>query len=118
VRFRRERQPNPPTAISFTQVDATEGFDDDIGLQPEDWVPTVPINSLVPDSEDSGLPPVEASPDQVFGIASELSTVRESLPLPSDGVYCAVCHIANIDLAKLRTPCPRCGRELLQFGWD
>lgn len=118
MRFRRRRQPTPPTATSFSQVDATEGFEDDSGLKPEDWVPTVPINALVPEPEESGLPPLGASPDQVFGITSGLSKVRESLSLASDGVYCAVCHIANVDLAKLRTPCPRCGRELLQFGWD
>ena len=51
-------------------------------------------------------------------VASKLSQVRESIPIPNDGVYCPICHIANIELAKLRTPCPKCGRALLKFGWD
>jgi hypothetical protein len=37
--------------------------------------------------------------------------------IPSAGVYCPVCHIANVDLGRLRTPCPQCGRPLLKFGW-
>ena len=51
-------------------------------------------------------------------VASKLSQVRESIPIPNDGVYCPICHIANIELPKLRTPCPKYGRALLKFGWD
>ena len=64
-----------------------------------------------------GLPSVHASEEEVYEVASKLSLFRESIPIPNDGVYCPICHIANIDLAKLRTPCPKCGRALLKFGW-
>jgi hypothetical protein len=56
--------------------------------------------------------------DEIYRVASRLSALRESIPIPNDGVYCPVCHIANIDLGRLRTPCPQCGRALLKFGWD
>ena len=102
----------------FSQVDTTEGFGDDQGLSPDDWIATTPLNSMINDPESKGLPPPGANENEVYRVASELSALRESIPIPNDGVYCPICHIANVDLGKLRTPCPKCGRELLKFGWD
>ena len=61
---------------------------------------------------------IGADADEIYRVASKLSVLRESIPVPNDGVYCPVCHIANLNLGKLRTPCPQCGRGLLKFGWD
>ena len=103
--------------ISFSQVDITERFDDHTRLGKEDWIPTVPLNSKIDPQEATGLPPQDAEPDEIYQIASALSELRESIPIPDDGVYCPICHIANRELEKLRTPCPQCGRQLLKFGW-
>ena len=109
-------QTMPPGEISYSQLDITERFDDHIRLKPEDWISTVPLNRSVPNGK--GLPQVDASADEVYKAAERLSQFRESILVPSDGVYCPVCHIANTQLAKHRTPCPKCGRPLLKFGWD
>ncbi len=109
-------QTMPPGEISYSQLDITERFDDHLHLKPEDWISTVPLNKSGPNGK--GLPPVDASADEVYKAAERLSQFRESISIPSDGVYCPVCHIANTQLAKLRTPCPKCGRALLKFGWD
>ena len=106
----------PPGEISYSQLDITERFDDHLHLKPEEWILTVPLNKSVPNGK--GLPPVDASADDVYKAAVTLSQFRESISIPNDGVYCPVCHIANTQLAKLRTPCPKCGRPLLKFGWD
>ena len=106
----------PPGEISYSQLDITERFDDHLRLKPDDWIQTVPLNKSVPNGK--GLPPVDASADEVYKAAERLSRLRESISIPSDGVYCPVCHIANTQLAKLHTPCPKCGRALLKFGWD
>lgn len=108
----------PTDQIGYSQVDITERFGDNERLKPEDWISTVPLNKRTPNPERRGLPSVDASDDQVYEVASKLSRLRESISIPTDGVYCPVCHIANIQLAKLRTPCPKCGRALLKFGWD
>ena len=105
-----------PGEISYSQLDITERFDDHLRLKPEDWIATVPLNRSVPTGK--GLPPVDAGADEVYKAADTLSRFRESIRIPSDGVYCPICHIANTQLAKLRTPCPKCGRPLLKFGWD
>ena len=109
-------QTMPPGELSYSQLDITERFDDRLRLKPDDWIQTVPLNKSVPNAK--GLPPVDASTDEVYNAADKLSKLRESISIPSDGVYCPVCHIANTQLAKLRTPCPKCGRALLKFGWD
>jgi len=109
-------QTMPPGEISYSQLDITERFDDHLHLKPEDWISTVPLNKSVPNGK--GLPPVDANADEVYKAAARLSQLRESISIPSDGVYCPVCHVANTQLAKLRTPCPKCGRALLKFGWD
>ena len=97
-----------PAEISFSQLDITEHFDDHIHLKPDDWISTTPLNRSVTNGK--GLPPVDASDDEVYNAAAKLSRLRESIGVPSDGVYCPVCHIANTQSAKLHTPCPKCGR--------
>ena len=106
----------PPGEISYSQLDITERFDDHLHLKADDWIQTVPLNKSAPNGK--GLPPIDAGPDEVYKAAERLSKFRESISIPNDGVYCPVCHIANTQLAKLRTPCPKCGRPLLKFGWD
>ena len=105
-------------SISCSQVDFTERFGDDQCLGPDDWIETVPLNTVMNNPDSMGLPPVDSSDDGKYRIASKMSAVREMFSIPNSGVYCPICHIANIDLGKLRTPCPKCGRDLLKFGWD
>jgi hypothetical protein len=106
----------PPGELSYSQLDITERFDDHLHLKPEDWISTVPLNKSVPNGK--GLPPISASDEEVYQAAASMSELREAISIPSDGVYCPVCHIANTQLAKLHAPCPKCGRALLKFGWD
>jgi hypothetical protein len=104
--------------ILYSQLDITEGFGDDQHLGPDQWIATTPLNATTGDPVSMGLPPVGATEEEVYRVADWLSGLRESIPIPNDGVYCPVCHIANVDLRRLRTPCPECGRPLLKFGWD
>lgn len=106
-----------PEAISFSQLDITERFDDNESLSANEWITTTPLNAMMDATERSGLPQRDADSDEVYRVASTLSEFRESIPIEGDGVYCPICHIANIDIGKLRTPCPQCGRGLLKFGW-
>jgi hypothetical protein len=105
-------------SLSFSQLDITEGFGDDRRLGKDDWIATTPLNATIKNPESAGLPALGADANEVYRVASKMSALRESIPIPNDGVYCPICHIANVDLGKLRTPCPQCGRELLKFGWD
>lgn len=124
--FKRKRKAAEPTSagqivggpICFSQLDITERFGDDERLGPDDWIPTIPMNTVFENPESMGLPSVGADANELYPAASQLSSLREAVPIPTDGVYCPVCHIANVDIGKLRTPCPRCQRELLKFGWD
>lgn len=104
-----------PAELNYTQVDITEVFDQHLSLSKDEWVETTPVNRMI--SGKSNLPPIDASDDEVFRIASELSAIREEFQVLDDGVYCPVCHIANTDIANLRKPCPKCTRPLLAFGW-
>jgi hypothetical protein len=108
----------PLGQISYSQLDITERFGDDERLKPDDWIPTSPLNKMALNGPASGLPPADATDDEVYAVAARMSQLRESIPIPNDGVYCAICHVANVQLAKLHTPCPKCGRPLLKFGWD
>ena len=110
--------PIPIEPIFYSQLDITESFGDDSRLAADDWIPTVPLNRDTPDPESAGLPSVNASDGEIYEVAAKLSEIRESVPVPNDGVYCPICHIANTQLPKLHTPCPKCGRALLKFGWD
>ena len=104
--------------LSFSQTDTTERSGDNLSLGPNDWIETVVLNAVVASPESMDLPPLGATEEQTYQVADRLSRVRESLALPSDGVYCPICHIANTQLSLSRRPCPRCGRELLRFDWD
>ena len=108
----------PPGEIRFTQLDITETFGDNLRLTEDDWVETSPLNERVPDPASKGLPPRGADDATTYAIAERMSRIRESIPIPGDGVYCPTCHIANASLARLRTACPKCGKLLLKFGWD
>ena len=113
----RKVQMMAPEAISFSQLDITEYFDDNESLSADEWISTTPLNARIDATVASGLPPRDADSEEVYRVAATLSELRESFPIEGDGVYCPICHIANIDIGKLRTPCPRCGRGLLKFGW-
>jgi hypothetical protein len=104
--------------FSYSQLDVTENFGDDKNLRADVWISTTPLNSSTKNPESMGLPSIGSSDDEIYRVASKLSKIRESFPIPNDGVYCPICHIANVELGRLRTPCPKCGRELLKFGWD
>ena len=105
-------------ALQVSQLDITEGFGDNARLKPGEWIETTPMTKRIPNPQELGLPGLDASADEVYALASKLSRFREALPLPSDGVYCPICHAATVGLELLRKPCPKCGRELLKFGWD
>jgi hypothetical protein len=113
-----KKQKAPVEAMSYSQVDITETFGDDQRLGSDEWIATTPLNASTKNPESMGLPPKGADADEVYRVASKLSELRESIRIPNDGVYCPVCHIANVDLGRLRKPCPKCGRALLKFGWD
>ena len=117
--FRRKKPSTvAPAQVSFSQIDITERFDDHLTLKPGDWLETKPLNTMVPNGESMGLPARDASIDDVYRAAEALSRLRETMSPPKDGVYCPICHRANIELARLREPCPQCQRPLLRFGWD
>lgn len=102
----------------YSQLDLTESFGDNLSLGINDWIETQPLNLTTNDPESMGLPSIRATSEEVYQIASKMSSIRESVRIDSDGVYCPICHIANPDLTKLHSPCPQCGRKLLKFGWD
>lgn len=104
--------------IAFTQLDITERFDDNQRLGEDDWISTTALNATTDNPESMGLPPSNAGPEEVYRVAAKMSAIRESIQGLHDGVYCPICHIANVDARRLRKPCPRCGRPLLKFGWD
>ena len=120
------------TYISFVSVrtritdktdDSADSFgvdqshSDSEGLDAGEWFELTPLNEMMDNPESMGLPAPGSSEDDIYRIASDLSSIRESFPIPEDGygVYCPVCGIGNKDLQKLRTPCPTCGRKLLRF---
>jgi hypothetical protein len=107
-----------PQELRFSQLDITEQFGDQNRLTNEDWIATVALNSKTPDPVSRGLPSLSATPDEIYATAAKLSAMREQFVGSGDGVYCPVCHIANVEHAKLHAPCPKCGRKLLSFGWD
>ena len=115
--FSKKEKP-PVESMSYSQVDITVAFGDNERLGPDDWITTVPLNATTMNPVSMGLPPAGAAADKVYQVAAKLSVLRESILIPNDGVYCPVCHIANVDFGRLRTPCPQCGRPLLKFGWD
>lgn len=118
--FKRKKPPATidPQKLSYSQLDITEHFGDNLRLKPDEWIATIPIKSNNQNPESVGLPSVGADESTVYAIGSKMSVLRGQITGLNDGVYCPICHIANIDIQKLHTPCPKCGRKLLQFGWD
>ena len=114
-RKKAEAAPEPP--MQYSQVDITERWGDNKRLGSDDWIQTFAANTLVPNPESMGLPTPGADAETVYRIASKMSLGRERFPQLDDGVYCPICHIANVQIAKLRKPCPKCERPLLKFGW-
>jgi hypothetical protein len=113
-----------PATIGVSQLDITPNEDDNVRLKRDDWIATTPIITLDPTAHAMGLPlpKVRANPDEIYAAGSMISEQRAEMVKTvgkpdQDGVYCPVCHIANIDISKLQTPCPKCGRNLLRFGW-
>lgn len=105
--------------LQCSQVDITDKFGDNLSMKPDEWIETHPMNQNGGCSEFHwGLPPIGSSAEKIYEVAKGFSALREQVNIPSDGVYCPVCHIANTQLSKLHAPCPRCERELLKFGWD
>ena len=76
-----------PEPILCSQVDITERFDDNLSLTPAEWIATIPLNSRTADPPSMGLPPRDASDEDVYRIASGLSELRESIPIPGER-YC------------------------------
>ena len=107
-----------PGEIRFTQLDITDDFGPPAGASRDTWIDTVAINTRTDAGGKSGLPPADATEDEVYEAAPRMSAIREEIGVEGDGVYCPACHIANIDYARLGEPCPRCSRGLLAFGWD
>ena len=119
--FKKKQKASAPAGskqYSYSQVDITKRFGDNLSLGPDDWIDTVPLNAEVPDPQSQGLLPCGASDEDTYLLADRLSRLREAIFIPADGVYCPICHVANVMPILLRTPCPRCGRPLLKFGWD
>jgi hypothetical protein len=104
----------------FSQLDITERFNDRTNLKSEVWIRTVPLISTIDPIEGikMGLMSPEAPDEQIYDKAVNMSRIREGMGNSEDGVYCPICHHANMDIKKLGTPCPTCGRPLLRFGWD
>ena len=120
--FKKKAEPATQVApikqILYSQVDITENFGDNEKFKPDDWIQTIPLNISTKDGKSRGLPAINASMDEVYSIAVKMSEMRASISIPNDGVYCPICHIANIQLSKLHAPRPTCNRPLLKFGWD
>ncbi len=107
-----------PASLNYTQLDITENFGDNISLSIDEWIQTVPINHRLGHDNGGNLPALTASDHEIYRVALSLSELREQFHVPDDGVYCPVCHIANVDKNKLGKNCPTCERPLLAFGWS
>lgn len=107
-----------PSELRYSQLDITETFGDNLRLKPDEWIATIPLSAKIPNPESRGLPALNADPETVYTMAASMSKIREQFAGLNDGVYCPVCHVANVDPKKLHTPCPKCSRQLLKFGWD
>ncbi len=104
--------------LNFTQVDITENFDDNLSFTDDDWIKTMPLNDCLGHDNQGNLPALGASDHEIYRIALSLSKIREEFQVPGDGVYCPICHIANVEIIRLGKDCPKCGRALLAFGWS
>ncbi|MEQ1643384.1 MAG: hypothetical protein ABL959_08095 [Pyrinomonadaceae bacterium] len=107
-----------PSTLSYTQVDITREFDQNLSLTNEDWVDTMPINEFLGNDNNGNIPALGAIDHEIYRVALSLSEIREEFHVPGDGVYCPICHLANTDITKLGEACPKCERPLLAFGWN
>ena len=107
-----------PSNVSYTQVDVTEHFEQHLALSMNEWITTIAINKLIGHNNNGNLPDIDANDHEIYRIALSLSEIREKFKIHGDGVYCPVCHIANINIANLGEECPKCSRPLLAFGWS
>ncbi len=106
-----------PDDFRFSQLDITERFDDRNRLKPEEWINTIPLGyQQIHQGVKINLISSE-DPNEIYRVATSMSGTRNIINNVNDGVYCPICHRASIDLKKLGTPCPICGRSLLRFGW-
>jgi hypothetical protein len=55
-----QREPAAHLEISYSQLDITESFGNEVELGPDDWIATTPLNTSVQDPTAVGLPPVDA----------------------------------------------------------
>lgn len=106
-----------PDTLNYTQLDISEHFDEHLALSTDEWVTTIPINRWIGHDNNGNLPDLNANDHEIYRIAASLSEIRQDFHPLGDGVYCPVCHIANIDFEKLGKECPKCFRPLLAFGW-
>src|SRR5947208_2182082 len=53
-------------AMSYSQLDITENFDDNLGLTPDEWIPTLPLNKTTRSGWAMGLPPARASEEEIY----------------------------------------------------
>ena len=90
-----------PEAISFSQVDMTDRFGDNLALQPNDWIETAPLNARIKNPKSMGLPPSGATEEDAYRVADRPSRLRESMHIANDGGYCPICHITNTQLSLL-----------------
>ena len=58
-----------PAALNFTQLDFTERFDDRQNLAMDDWIKTIPMNQILHDGQRNNLPPIDATPEEVYDVA-------------------------------------------------
>lgn len=71
-----------PGQVFYGQVDSTERFGDNLTLSEDEWINTTPLNANTTDPQSIGLPPVDASGDDIYRVADGLSRIRESIPIP------------------------------------
>ena len=64
-------------ALTCSQVDITERFDDNRRLGKDEWISTTPLNLTITNPESAGLPSPDADSEEVYRIASKLSALRD-----------------------------------------
>lgn len=78
-------EPLPPGPISYSQLDITERFGDNLGLAQDEWIATIPLNSMTQDPESVGLPlSAPADPARLSGRAAYTSASAVDLPCVGD----------------------------------
>jgi hypothetical protein len=72
--FNKKKAENslPTEEISYSQLDITENFGDNLRLKPDEWIKTIPLNLNHPRPESVGLPSKNADAETVYKIACSL----------------------------------------------